>query len=92
MAKIKPFERTLVRFGMNRPKSFLSTGQIKDLCVDELVYHINSVNNGYCKVYYDDKGQGVDPMMVSYLMELQHELSQRFLKSSLKDASLSYVW
>lgn len=84
MSKIKPFKRTLIRVRKNHPETILTREQLQDLCVDELVYYLNSLNKYLCDCYYDEsKEGGVSIDQITYLIKAQHELSQRFLKSSL---------
>lgn len=85
MSKIKPFKRTLIRVHKNHPETILTQEQRQDLCVDELIYYLNSLNKYLCDCYYNEykDGGGVSVDQVTYLLEVQHELSQRFLKSSI---------
>jgi hypothetical protein len=80
---IHPYNPTLIKVRKNAPETILSRDQLDDLCVDELVYHLNSLNNYLCKVYYEEPNVGVTPDLVAYLLDVQHNLSARFLKSSI---------
>lgn len=43
MAKISPYKRTLIRVHKNHPETILTQEQRQDLCVDELIYYLNSL-------------------------------------------------
>lgn len=82
MAKIHPFNKTLIKFNSKKKETILLDHELRDLCVDELIYHCNSINNYLCKSYYNDK-KDVHPEEVAYLIRVQAELSTRLLTTAI---------
>ena len=58
MAKISPYKRTLIRVRKNHPETILTREQRQGLGVDELIYHLNSLNKYLCDCYFDESKEG----------------------------------
>lgn len=87
MSIVHPYDKTLIEVKDNNPNAILSNEDLESLCLDELMFHANSLNTYLLKVYYeptiDSTSPGVTEDMISYYEKVTNEVLNRLKYSKI---------